>query len=294
MPRSKTVFFVGLLACVVPLGLAGQDPASSAASGEDEAADGPLDLSEFPGLLVDDVVVPVPSEIFSIMGKLSEAEFADEIPARRELAFRNRSRLALAFGIAVADGFIAVQAQDKAGIEQTGRTVLKLSEALGLRSRVLKHTQTIIDASDRGDWQRVRDELDRTQKTMRETMEEMRDGALANCVSIGGWIRGTEAMSSLISQAYNPNQAELLNQPEIALHFSKMIAEMDAKIREVEQVKVAEACLAKVGEIMGEGGEMIGMEAVSEIHAASKSVVESVFSTDPPKAIPVERGSGDE
>ena len=29
-------------------------------------------------------------------------------------------------------------AQDKAGIEQTGRTVLELSEALGLRSRVLK------------------------------------------------------------------------------------------------------------------------------------------------------------
>lgn len=244
-----------------------------------EPTDGPLDLSKFPGMIIDDVVVPVPSEIFSIMGKLGEEAFDEEIVARKDLSFRNRSRLALAFGVAVADGFIAVQAHNKNGIEQAGRTVLKLSDALGLKDKVLQHTDVIIKAAKDDQWGTVRKELDRTQKTVRDTMREMRDGDLANCVSVGGWIRGTEAMTSLISKAYKVDQAELLNQPELAKHFSQLIGAMDKDVRAVEEVKAADACLKQIAELMGDGEKIIGSDAVNGIHAASKTLVASVFDT---------------
>ncbi|MFT4550211.1 MAG: hypothetical protein ACI8XO_004849 [Verrucomicrobiales bacterium] len=243
----------------------------------EEADNAPLDLSEFPGMIIDDVVVPVPSEIFSIMGKLGEERFAGEIVERKNFTFRNRSRLALAFGVAVADGFIAVQAQNKNGIEQAGRTVLKLSEALGLKDRVLKHTQAIIRAADQDQWDAVRQELDRTQKTVRETMEEMRDGDLANCVSVGGWIRGTEAMTSLISKSYKTEQAELLNQPDLALHFSELIGEMGKDVLRVPQIKAADACLKQIAVLMGDGDSVIDSKSVGQIHMVSKSLVGSVF-----------------
>ena len=287
MSSTKAIFFAGILVIALAGRVFSQESDTDAT---DESDDGPLDLSEFPGMLIDDVVVPVPSEIFSIMSKLGEEAFGDEIVARDNLGFRNRSRLALAFGIAVADGFIAVQAQSRDGIEQAGRTVLKLSEALGLKNRVLKHTQAIIEASEDKDWDAVRKELDRTQKTVRDTMEEMRDGDLANCVSVGGWIRGTEAMTSLISKAYKIDQAELLNQPELAKHFSELIGAMDKGVREVEQVEAADGCLKKIAELMGDEEEVVGSEAVGEIHAASKALVEAVFATGPEET----KGGGSE
>jgi hypothetical protein len=255
-------------------------PGSGGGQPDDTDPDAPLDLSEFPGMIIDDVVVPVPSEIFSIMGKLGEESFEGEIVSRKNLTSRDRSRLALAFGVAVADGFIAVQAQNRPGIEEAGRTVLKLSEALGLRDRVLKHTQSIIDASKQDDWDKVRKELDRTQKTVRETMEEMRDGNLANCVSVGGWIRGTEAMTSLISKAYNVEQAELLNQPELAKHFSKLIGEMGKGVRGVAQVKAADACLKRIAELMGDGDDVIGSESVEKIYVSCEALVRAIFQNE--------------
>lgn len=272
MSPTETKFYAALLCLALHTPIFSQDS-------EEKSADGPLDLSEFPGMMIDDVVVPVPSEIFSIMGKLGEGTFESEIVARKNLTFRNRSRLALAFGVAVADGFIAVQAQNGEGIEQAGRTVLKLSEALGLRSRVLRHTQSIIDASEREDWIAVRKELDRTQKTVRDTMEEMRDGDLANCVSIGGWIRGTEAMTGMISRAYKVDQAELLNQPELALHFSKLIGGMAKEVRAVGQVVAADACLNAIAANMKGRDSVIDPDAVNAIHTASQQLVDAVFST---------------
>ena len=119
-----TKFFAGIM-CLWLAGLAAaQDAATKRA---EPLEDGALDLSKFPGTVIDDVVVPVPSEIFSIMGKLGEESFGGEIVSRQDLRSRNRSRLALAFGISVADGFIAVQAQNRKGIEEAGRTALKLT-----------------------------------------------------------------------------------------------------------------------------------------------------------------------
>lgn len=272
-----TKFFAGIMCLWLAGIVAAQEPAPKRA---EPLEDGALDLSKFPGTVIDDVVVPVPSEIFSIMGKLGEESFGGEIVSRQDLRSRNRSRLALAFGISVADGFIAVQAQNRKGIEDAGRTALKLSETLGLKDPVLKHTQRIIKAAERDDWPEVRNELDKTQKTVRDTMEEMRDGDLANCVSIGGWIRGTEAMTALIARSYKDEQAELLNQPDLAHHFSKLIGQMDEKVRAVDQVKAADACLKVVGGLMAEDGAQLDRGAVSEINAASKSFVASVFSGD--------------
>ncbi|MGI9243993.1 MAG: hypothetical protein ACR2RV_24565 [Verrucomicrobiales bacterium] len=279
---KKTKFFTGLYCIALSGSLFAQEPDAVETADSD---DGPLDLSQFPGMLVDDVVVPVPSEIFSIMGKLGEESFGDEIVSRGNLSSRNRSHLALAFGVAVADGFIAVQAQDKEAIEEAGRVALKLSETLGLRDRVLKHTQKIINASDGGDWDGVRKELDRTQQTVRDTMEEMRDGDLANCVSIGGWIRGTEAMSSLISNTYKPDQAELLNQPELAKHFSVLIGKMGADARAVEQVGAAGACLNTIGGLMGDEGKPIDRESIDGIHEASKGFTDAVFAAEPEEGV---------
>ena len=85
MSPTKTEFYAILLGVSLHVPVFAQDS-------EEDTTDGPLDLGEFPGMIIDDVVVPVPSEIFSIMGKLGEETFESEIVTRKNLSFRNRSR----------------------------------------------------------------------------------------------------------------------------------------------------------------------------------------------------------
>ena len=139
------------------------------------------------------MVVPVPSEVFSVLDKLGEPNWRHEI---RELEVPNtsdRTKLALLFGHVVAEGFVAVQAEDKEAVKDAGKDVISIATALGLTKAVRPHAQAILDAADKNDWKSIRKEFDQTQKTVKDTMEEMKDIDLSQCVSLGGWLRGLQA-----------------------------------------------------------------------------------------------------
>ncbi|MFV1994173.1 MAG: hypothetical protein ACC661_01955 [Verrucomicrobiales bacterium] len=245
-----------------------------------------LDLSSLPGALVEDIFVPVPSEIFGVLDKLGDPDWRGELPEEGYGTYPDRTRLALVFGLAVADGFLAVEAEDREAIKRIGREILRLATAIGIQSAVTPHVQSILEASNRADWGAILQELDRTQATVRETMEEMRDDDLARCVSIGGWLRGTQVASSLISDSYSQDKAELLSQPDIVRHFSGTILHMDPSIQENETMVVLSVGLGKIGKIMAASGDVIGADDVAEIHELCSNLLDSVRSAKPGKEKP--------
>jgi len=190
-----------------------------------------FDPSTFPGYVMEEVVVPVPSEIFSVLDKLGNPNWKDELRELKSPDTSNRMELSLLFGTVVAEGFVAVQAQDRQAVEDIGREVINIAQSLGLTKAVRPHAQSIMDAVQKNDWKGVRREFDQTQATVRAEMERMRDNDLAQCVSLGGWLRGTASVTSVINKSYSEDSAELLNQPMLVEHFSKSVATMtdDAK-----------------------------------------------------------------
>ena len=169
------------------------------------AAPETLEIEAFPGALVDKVVVPVPAEIFAVLDKLDEPNWAAQVRLpKMEKPETDRLRLALIFGATVGEGFIAVEAEETKPIQEIGRRVLRLAEALGLQDAVVPHCQSIIDSADLQDWRKVRAEFDRTQQTVRDTMEELNDHELSSLVSLGGWLRGTGERSLQSRQGGTP------------------------------------------------------------------------------------------
>lgn len=194
-------------------------------------------------------------------------------------------RLALVFGSTVAEGFIAVQAERGESIQDVGRRVLRLSESLGLGDAVVPHCQSIIDAAGEKEWRRVREELDRTQQTVRTTMEKLRDDDLANLVSLGGWLRGTEAVTAIVSGTYSPDKAELLNQPDIVRHFRDEIAAMNQLVRsEPEVVAIAEGLSVILGEIEKAEGAAPSADAVLRIGETCRTLLEGFYFEKPKPA----------
>ncbi len=256
-------------------------------------ADGPLDLSDFPADYVDEVVLPVPGEILAILEKLGETGWKGEMRARVRANFRDRTDYALALGVAVADGFIAVQAQDKEAVVAAGRAVLRYAEALGLRQAVTRHCQAIFDAGEAGDWMGVRRELDLTEKTAREAMAKMEDGPLATAVSLGGWVRGTEVASSVISKAFTADKAELLNQPDLVKYFITQISKADEKVRSNPKMAMIVTALGRVRTLMGEEDQPVPSDATVEINEICKGVVDLILGQVPAAVGGAEAGEGE-
>ncbi|MBP7948718.1 MAG: hypothetical protein KA004_03610 [Verrucomicrobiales bacterium] len=247
---------------------AAQDSPSAAKEGAGE-----LDLSTFPGQVIDDVVVPVPSEIFGVLDKLGDPDWKKEVNTDPRPNFVERADVALLLGAVVADGFIAVQAEDEKTVEKIGREVLDLAKALGVKDSVIEHCNAIQEAAKANEWDTVRRELDVTQKTVRDRMEKMKDGALAECISVGGWLRGTQVVTSIIGKNFSQDKAELLNQPDLTDYFRDNVEEAITRVKKPDKLKLISSGLAQIHEIMLKEGENIPQDSVAVIQRITSALV---------------------
>lgn len=236
-----------------------------------------FDPLTFPGQVVDDVVVPVPSEVFSVLDKLGEPNWRHEI---RELEVPNtsdRTKLALLFGHVVAEGFVAVQAEDKEAVKDAGKDVISIATALGLTKAVRPHAQAILDAADKNDWKSIRKEFDQTQKTVKDTMEEMKDIDLSQCVSLGGWLRGTASVTSIVGKNFSADRAELLNQPMLVEHFLNAISKMPKNAQEHDLLRAIRKGLGGVLEKMEGAVDGFSKDAVTDISKTCETLLADIL-----------------
>src|SRR5213596_4093065 len=175
---------------------------------------------------VENVVVPLPNEIFGALNKLGSVNWREYVRTEKSSNFTERPRIALLLGTVIADGFIAVQAEDAPAVKEIGQRVLSLSKGIGVGNSITPHAKAIIDAADKRKWENVRQELDRTQNSVQQAMNEVHDEKLSQLVSLGGWLRGTEVLTAVVNKRYSEEGAELLHQPDLLNYFETRLQAM--------------------------------------------------------------------
>ncbi len=233
----------------------------------------------FPGYVVEDVVVPVPSEIFSVLDKLGDPNWRDEVRPLNSPDTSNRMEISLVFGTVVAEGFVAVQAQDKQAVEDIGREVINLAARLGLTKAVRPHAQSILDSVQKNDWKGVRKEFDQTQATVRSEMQRMQDNDLAQCVSLGGWLRGTASVTSVVGKNFSDDRAELLNQPMLVNHFSKSVEGMSSDTKNNRLVSAISKGLNSIQKEMDDANGKFSPQHVKDIRDTCEELLVLILKT---------------
>lgn len=240
-----------------------------------------IDVSQFPAAVYEDVIIPVPSEIFAVLDKLGSPDWEEMLPESFPGVAQERGRIALRLGQVIADGFIAVQAGDSGKVKDIGREVLTLAGAIGVRDAVVSRSRRITEAADAQDWQKVRRELDGAMQDVKEAMVELRDEQLAQLVSLGGWLRGTQALTQVVVSDYRPETAELLHQPMLLDYFTSKLSAMDPALRETELLTAIARQLDEIRPLIAVGdGRAIPPESVTRIHAMTTRMVESIQSPE--------------
>jgi len=242
-----------------------------------------IDVSKLPpqSRIIGDVVVPVPSEIFNVLDKLSKPRWSEVLRPMKGVAkpFGEQSQVALYLGTIIAEGFVAVEAENGEQVEKIGRSVLSLSDALGVSKSVKKRANAIIQAGDNKDWRLVRRELDRAQSEVKEAMAELGSEQLSQLVSLGGWLRGTEALSEVVSRDYSRDGADLLHQPVLLDYFAGQLDGLKARYKKSPVIGKIQTGLKDIRPLLGlTDGAEISAKSVREVGTLSAGLVKAIQS----------------
>jgi len=187
---------------------------------------------------VEGILVPVPKEIFHSLDKFQNANW--RAVRRPEIvqwkSHGDQVQIALLLGVTLAEGFVAMEAEDSGEVHDLGNSVRILARGLGVEEAALRRSRSIMDYADRKEWSRARKEWDGVLSDLEDGMIALKSAPLSQLVSLSGWLRGTEAICVLVLQNYSPERAEILRQPVMLDHFQKQLNEMPDKIQDRETV----------------------------------------------------------
>lgn len=227
---------------------------------------------------VDNVVVPLPNEVFGALNKLGPVNWKEYVHSDSGGNFTERPRIALLLGSVIADGFVAVQAEDSPAVKDIGHRVLALSKGIGVSSSITQHAKAIIEYADKRQWENVRQELDRTQNSVQAAMNEVHDEKLSQLVSLGGWLRGTEVLTSVVTKNFSIGGAELLHQPDLLAYFQERLQAMpEFNMQLLHDINGA---LVEVKPLIDVGNQKISPESVKKINEITTRLATAIVTKD--------------
>src|SRR5438128_1930555 len=185
----------------------------------------------------DTITIPTAGELFAALAKPGKIDWQSQYREPIPMTYRNRAQIALNLGGLIADGFIAVEAQDGQQVKNIGADIIKLAKALGVSENVLSRGNSINEFAENSEWDALHEELEATQNEVKNSMQSHSDQDLVILVSLGGWIRGTQVVSASIIKNYDERSAKVLRQPAVVNFIHAKMNEIGAELRNEPLVK---------------------------------------------------------
>ena len=160
------------------------------------------------------VAVPVPKEIFRSLDQFQDANWrAVKRPeVARWKSHGNPAQIATLLGVVIAEGFIAMEAEDSTEVKDLGRTVLALARGLGVEDRALRRSRSIMELANKNEWTAARQEWDGVLSDIEDGMIELKSTRACptgKCWRMVARHRGAlcAGASEIFTRAFRPHSA---------------------------------------------------------------------------------------
>jgi hypothetical protein len=221
------------------------------------------------------VAVPVPKEIFRSLDQFRDANWrAVKRPeVARWKSHGDQAQIAVLLGVVIAEGFIAMEAEDSTEVKNLGRTVLVLARGLGVEERALRRSRSIMELADKNEWMAARQEWDGVLSDLESGMIELKSAQLAQLVSVGGWLRGTEALSSLLLQNYSSERSDLIRQPALVNYLEKQLLAMSSDVQDRPMVVKLLGGIRRIRTLVESEHGPLPEQTIRELHSICAELV---------------------
>src|SRR3984893_10003637 len=241
-------------------------------------ADKPLSADELKSAAsVDALTVPTPGEFFKAIEKGGKPNWTSQYRPPVSTKSTDRAQMALNLGTLIADGYIAVEAHDGQQVKNVGKDVLALAKKLSVSQSVLARSASLTQFAENNAWDQLNEELEATQNEVKKALEENRDTDLITLVSVGGWIRGTEVVTGLVLQNYNPEDAKLLRQPALVTFLKTKLAHLPDRLQKDPLIQKVTRELADIQKMVSFPADHVPtVDEVKELNTASAKLTKEI------------------
>jgi hypothetical protein len=221
------------------------------------------------------LAVPVPKEIFRSLDQFRSSNWR-AVQRPEVVSWKSRgdqAQIATLLGVSIAEGFIAMEAKDSTEVKNLGKSVLSLAGGLGIRDRALRRSRSIMELAEKNEWSEARKEWDSVLSDLESGMIEVKSPHLAQLVSLGGWLRGTEALSALVLQNYSAERADLIRQPELINYLEGQLRVMSSDIQDRAIVVKLLDGIGRIRSLVENENGPLSKETVQKVHDVCAELV---------------------
>jgi|SRR5450432_3413226 len=230
----------------------------------------------------DSVTIPTPGELFAALSKPAKPDWASRYRGPIAMNYRSRTQIALNLGGLIADGCIAVEAQDSQQVKNIGGDIVKMAKALGVSENILARGNSINQFAEDNEWSALQEEMEAAQNEVKSSMQSHRDQDLVILVSLGGWIRGTQVVSSVIVKNYDEKLAQVLRQPELLRFIHAKVGQISPEMQNDPLVKSVDRQLVGIEKIVATPfGKALSLEEVTKLNEAVNQVMQEIQKKEP-------------
>jgi hypothetical protein len=222
----------------------------------------------------DNFSVPTPGELLSALNKVGQPDWQAQYRPPIPTVYTSRPQIALNLGGLIADGYIAVEAEDSQQVKNVGQDIVTLAKTLGISEDVLRRGKSIEDFAENNEWSTLKEELDAVQNEVKMAMDQQHDDELTTLVTLGAWIRGTQAVTGWITANYSADAARLLRQPAIIALLRAKLAALPRRTQEDDLVKELDPRLKEMQEMVSfPPGQPPGQADVKKLNEAAADLL---------------------
>ena len=181
---------------------------------------------------------------------------------------------ALALGVKIADGLVAVKSQDVEKLNTCSTQIESIAKKLGAGDEELKRARLVRENANKGKWLNVFLELGFLQADIMKVLNRPENLDMRKLIIAAGWMQGARHVTYYLKENYNPEISNVLREPMLVGELSKEISALPPNILAHPRVKPLPGALKNVLPIVSIGKE----ESVSKQNvAALKSIADATI-----------------
>ncbi|MBN1970720.1 MAG: hypothetical protein JXR48_04965 [Candidatus Delongbacteria bacterium] len=227
-------------------------------------------------MFISNVVVPLPSEIILALDNLTDVDWKNTVEYNYSADYEENYRIVLNLGIKVANGFVAIQAQDKKNIGEMFAVSKNLAENFGAKSNLFSRKEEIVNLVNENNWNELRKTLDDMQQKIKIEMAKYHPD-FVTLASVGGWLQGLNVVTTALEKNYDEKASTILYQPVLINYFIRKLEGLDKKYADLDIIKTIATELKKVKELTDAGyGKPIALDKIKELKVISKNLVQAI------------------
>lgn len=188
-----------------------------------------------------------------------------------------RPDAAMALGVKIADGIVAIKAQNAEKLNRSADQLEALGKQLGATDDDLKRARQVRDLANRGEWLMVFLELGFLQADIMQKLASPENRDERTLVIASGWLQGARYATSLIEQNYTPELSNILREPVLAGELQKQVAALGGEVAASPKVQAVNNAISEAYPIVNIPLDAsISKEDVAKLKSISDTAVAAV------------------